>query len=76
MAFEMISAGRLVDIKGYPLMFDAVAQLTNQGRNLRLTLAGDGPDRAKLEEQARRLGIADRVVFAGWKNHASTRSRS
>ncbi len=40
---------------------------------MRLTLAGDGPDRASLEEQARHLGIADQVVFAGWKNQEELR---
>ena len=44
-----------------------------QGRDVRLTLAGDGPDRANLEAQAQRLGIADRVVFAGWKNQDALR---
>ena len=70
--FELISVGRLVEIKGYPLLLDAVAQLTRQGRDVRLTLAGDGPDRANLEAQAQRLGIADRVVFAGWQEPGSS----
>ncbi len=33
--------------------------------DVRLTVVGDGPDRAKLERLARRLGIADRVEFRG-----------
>lgn len=66
--FELISAGRLTEIKGYRLLLDAMAEWRKQGRDVRLTLAGDGPDRSALEEQARRLGIGDRVVFAGWKN--------
>jgi glycosyltransferase involved in cell wall biosynthesis len=65
--------GRLVEIKGYPLLLEAVACLQCEGRNVRLTLAGDGPDRGRLEQQARRLGIADRVVFAGWKNQQELR---
>jgi glycogen(starch) synthase len=31
-----------------------------------LTLAGDGPSRSDLEQQAARLGIADIVRFTGW----------
>ena len=31
--------------------------------------AGDGPQRGYLEEQAKRLGIADRVVFHGYLDH-------
>jgi glycosyltransferase involved in cell wall biosynthesis len=71
--FELISVGRLVEIKGYPLLLEAVARLQSEGRNVRLTLAGDGPERRSLEEQARRLGIADHVVFAGWKNQQELR---
>lgn len=71
--FELVSAGRLVEIKGYRLMLDMVADLQKSGRDVRLTLAGDGPDRSSLEELAQRLGIADRVVFAGWKNQDELR---
>ena len=71
--FELISVGRLVEIKGYPLLLEAIAQLRREGRDVRLTLAGDGPDRASLDAQARQLGISDRVVFAGWKDQAALR---
>jgi colanic acid/amylovoran biosynthesis glycosyltransferase len=71
--FELISVGRLVEIKAYPLLLEAVAQLRGQGRDVRLTLAGDGPDRSSLEAHARQLGIADRVVFAGWKDQTALR---
>jgi glycosyltransferase involved in cell wall biosynthesis len=71
--FEFISAGRLTAIKGFPLMLDAMAELQRQGRTFRLTLAGDGPDRPMLEEQARSLSLEDRVVFAGWKNQDELR---
>ncbi len=65
--FRVISVGRLAEVKGYPLLLDAVALLLAEGRDLRLTLVGDGPEREALEEQARRLGIAEKIVFAGWK---------
>jgi glycosyltransferase involved in cell wall biosynthesis len=65
--FNLISVGRLAPVKAYPLLLDAVAMLVARQRHVRLTLVGDGPERAQLSEQARRLGIADRVVFAGWK---------
>jgi glycosyltransferase involved in cell wall biosynthesis len=71
--FELISAGRLADIKGFPLMLEAIAELCKQGRVLRLTLAGDGPSRAELEEQARRLGIENCVLFSGWRNQEELR---
>lgn len=71
--FELISAGRLVEIKGIPLLLEAVAELSQQGRNVRLTLAGDGPDRPALEATVQRLRIEHSVVFAGWKNQEDLR---
>ena len=65
--FHLISVGRLAPVKGYPVLLDAVASLATQGRNIRLTLVGEGPEGSRLAEQARRLGIADKVVFVGWK---------
>ena len=35
----------------------------------RYTVVGDGPERSRLEDLARRLGIADRVTFAGRLEH-------
>jgi glycosyltransferase involved in cell wall biosynthesis len=72
--FELIAAGRLVEIKGFPLLLDAVADLRRQGRDVQLTIAGDGPARQALEQQASRLGIADRIIFAGWKNQDELRT--
>ena len=35
-------------------------------RGARLRIAGDGPDRRKLEQQAEQLGIEESVSFEGW----------
>jgi glycosyltransferase involved in cell wall biosynthesis len=67
--FDLISVGRLVETKGCPLLLQAMAQLRDQGRDIRLTLVGDGSLRPSLERQARQLEIANRVIFAGWKTH-------
>lgn len=71
--FELISVGRLADVKGYPLLLEAVVLLVAEGRHVRLRLVGDGPDSRQLQERARRLGIADRVIFDGWKNQDELR---
>ena len=40
-------------------------------KRARLTICGDGPERARLEELARELGVADRVEFAGARPDAA-----
>jgi colanic acid/amylovoran biosynthesis glycosyltransferase len=65
--FHLIFVGRLAPVKGCLLLLEAVAALVEQGRDIRLTLVGEGPQRSQLVEQARRLRVSDKVVFAGSK---------
>jgi colanic acid/amylovoran biosynthesis glycosyltransferase len=67
--FRIVAVGWFKEYKGFHFIVDAVARLVAQGVNAKLHLAGDGPQRGYLEEQARRLGIADRVVFHGYLDH-------
>ena len=57
----VLSVGRLDRSKRIDLMLDAVAA----DPALRCVIAGDGPDRPRLEELARRHGLNGRVTFAG-----------
>ena len=36
---------------------------------MRVVLVGDGPDRNTLEDECRRRGLGDAVVFEGWVDH-------
>ena len=57
--------GRLIDWKGVDLVLEAFARVGQQ-IPAQLEIAGDGPERPRLEAQARGLGCADHVTFAGW----------
>jgi glycosyltransferase involved in cell wall biosynthesis len=57
----VLSVGRLDRAKRVDLMLDALAAEPS----LSGVVAGDGPDRQRLEERARRLGLDGRVSFAG-----------
>jgi colanic acid/amylovoran biosynthesis glycosyltransferase len=57
--------GRLVPEKGQAVLLEAVARLAERGQTARLTLAGDGPLRPRLEALAERLGLTSRVTFLG-----------
>lgn len=60
-AFTLLSVGNLVPVKGHDLAIAALQQLPA----VRLVIAGGGEEDAKLRALAQRLGVADRVVFAG-----------
>ncbi|MCS6840430.1 MAG: glycosyltransferase family 4 protein [Roseiflexus sp.] len=64
--FRLVFVGSLGQLYKAPdVLLDAVALCVRAGVDLTLTLLGDGKHRPELEERARRLGIADRVVFRG-----------
>jgi glycosyltransferase involved in cell wall biosynthesis len=71
-AFAVLSTGRLVPVKGYQYLIEAVGKLRAGGSSVILLIAGDGPERAVLQAQAERLGVGDRVRFLGWRADVST----
>lgn len=61
----VLYAGRLRTRKAVAVLLEAFARLRDEHPAAALVLAGDGEQRPALERQARRLGIADAVRFAG-----------
>jgi glycosyltransferase involved in cell wall biosynthesis len=57
------AVGRLTGVKGFDLLLRAWREV-----DAGLLLVGDGADRAALESLAKELGVADRVVFTGWRD--------
>ena len=59
-----LASGRLVWAKGFHLLLEAWARARPP---LPLVIAGEGPARADLQNQAAQLGLGpDRVIFTGW----------
>jgi glycosyltransferase involved in cell wall biosynthesis len=57
--------GRLVPAKAPEVFLNAIAQAAERVPALRALVVGDGPLRSEVEGEARRLGLAGRVVFTG-----------
>ena len=60
--------GRLSEVKNQKLMIDAFAQVCREIPDCRLVIAGDGPLRNELEDQASGLGVSDQVSFLGYRS--------
>jgi glycosyltransferase involved in cell wall biosynthesis len=58
--------GRLVGWKAVDLLIDAFRIVADRCPEARLEILGDGETRQELEAQTARLGLTDRVEFAGW----------
>jgi len=65
------ACGRLSWEKGYDLLVKAFHMILQYVPECYLLIAGDGPERSKLEELAAALGVADRVIFAGYRSDVS-----
>jgi glycosyltransferase involved in cell wall biosynthesis len=61
----VLFVGRLAPEKEIPSLLKAMALVAKQLPSALLVVIGDGPDRQKLEDQTRELGITDNVLFAG-----------
>lgn len=68
LAKTIVFLGRLVDRKGASYLIEAFAGLSN--KDVRLVIAGDGPQRQKLESLADKLGVKSRVDFLGFIDEA------
>lgn len=63
--FIVGTAARLNGGKGVDLLIEAAGRLRAQGLPVILRIAGEGPERSKLQQLARRHRIADVVEFLG-----------
>jgi glycosyltransferase involved in cell wall biosynthesis len=71
-AVVVTTVGRLTAIKEQSLFIDMAARLVARGKDVVFLLVGDGELRSALEAQARRLAIADRIRFLGWRGDLET----
>ncbi|MCX7011196.1 MAG: glycosyltransferase [Candidatus Sumerlaeota bacterium] len=63
--FTLAAGGSLIEQKGLRHLLDAMAILKESGVSPALTIIGEGELRRPLEDQTRRLGLADCVKLVG-----------
>jgi glycosyltransferase involved in cell wall biosynthesis len=64
-ARDIIFVGRLVSDKGVDLLVEALGLLRAEGLAPSVTLVGDGPERAAIEQSARDRHLGDRISLVG-----------
>jgi glycosyltransferase involved in cell wall biosynthesis len=63
---HLLAIGRLAPEKGFDLLLEALSSLRARFPDAALTILGEGPARASLQQQCRDLQIQDAVRFAGY----------
>jgi glycosyltransferase involved in cell wall biosynthesis len=66
-SFVIGTAARLVPVKGIEYLIRAMRFVRAQVPEARLQIAGSGPEQARLQAEARQLGLRDCIEFLGWK---------
>jgi glycosyltransferase involved in cell wall biosynthesis len=64
--FRFITAGRLVPLKGFDMLLEAIAGSPTLRAATELVIVGDGPDRPELEAIVRNNNLTSTVQFHGW----------
>ena len=59
--------GRIAPEKGHRVLLEALNRL-NDRYPLRLVIVGSGPDEQLIRDTAAKLGLADKVIFAGFRD--------
>lgn len=66
----LLTVGLLYPAKGLDVLLRAVALLAGGGRDVRLDVVGDGPQRSEMAELVRDLGIEEIVTLHGFQPKA------
>ena len=70
---KLVLVAGLVEQKGHLLLVQALGRVRDAGAQFHIVFVGDGHLRPRLEDEVKRLGLTDRVTFAGWQSNAEVR---
>jgi glycosyltransferase involved in cell wall biosynthesis len=70
---RLLYVGRLAAMKGLPLLFEAMAQLQDRFPQMKLTVVGDGQERAEITAIAHQLKLDEQIDFVGYKSQSEVR---
>lgn len=65
----IVSAGRLIQLKGFDLLIKAFALIKVRYPDLKLIILGEGAERENLENLAKDLGIMESVQLVGFQDN-------
>jgi glycosyltransferase involved in cell wall biosynthesis len=64
---HLVAAGRICRQKGFDVLMNAMPTVLQRFPTAQLMILGEGPLEAELKEQARNLGLQEKVIFLGFQ---------
>ncbi|HVI09077.1 MAG TPA: glycosyltransferase [Candidatus Binatia bacterium] len=68
--FKILAVGRLHSVKDHAFLVRACAQLQDNGVNFECSIAGEGPERQRLESLIRKHRLQSKVILLGHRNRS------
>jgi glycosyltransferase involved in cell wall biosynthesis len=68
---KIVALGRLHEKKGFGVLIDAIRLLAARSVDCTCVIAGDGPERGKLQSQIDRERLASRIFLSGWTDNVA-----
>ena len=75
-AINVLSVGRLVELKGFHLCVEPCKRLIDEGYNVKWYVAGDGDYRSILEEEIKKYNLENKFILLGNKQNPYTYYRT
>jgi glycosyltransferase involved in cell wall biosynthesis len=69
--YDIISLSRLDSNKNISLLIQSIAKLKKDGFPFKVLIAGEGPERDNLMQEAIRLDVSSNIKFLGWVAQAN-----
>lgn len=66
---DILAAGSLIPLKQYHILLEVVAAIKKTRPGIRVQLAGDGPERLRLQQLISQLSLEDNVTLTGELPH-------
>jgi glycosyltransferase involved in cell wall biosynthesis len=70
--YDLLGAGSLIPLKRYSVFIEIVEELKKSFPDIKAAIAGEGPERSKLEAQIQSRGLSGNVSLPGEMPHADT----
>ncbi|HEY2445452.1 MAG TPA: glycosyltransferase [Rhizomicrobium sp.] len=68
---KIVALGRLHEKKGFEVLIEAMKILAGRGIDCTCAIAGEGPERARLQNQIDREGLTSRTFLPGWTDNVA-----
>ena len=63
----VVTAGRLSPEKGHHYLIDAISKTNHELENITFVICGDGVNRRRLQDQAKKLHVDNKCMFVGFR---------